>query len=408
MRGYINEITYTSDIVTMRQTAYSLFRFFLSPTVATTPGKREQLATRTVFFLSGFATATWAALVPFAKANTGINEGTLGLLLLCLGCGALISMPLTGTLTSRFGCRRVLSVSAILYSAMLPLLAVLTHVGLLALALLLFGMGVGIAGCASNVQAILVEKAAKRPMMSGFHGFYSVGGIVGALAMSTMMSAGLTELAATAITVFLILGLLLANMAGLLPYAHPPEGPTIAIPKGAVLVLGIICFIVFMAEGTVLDWSAVFLIKHRDMPAAQGGLGFACFASAMTLGRLTGDKIIARLKPHPLVITGALVAALGLVVAITVPYWQAALLGYALIGIGCSNIVPIMFSATGRQTSMPQAVAVPAVTTLGYLGVLAGPAGIGFIAHHSGLGAGFLVVAVLMVVAALLSRNVKI
>ncbi|GAB7211254.1 hypothetical protein OS31_27610 [Dickeya oryzae] len=125
------------------------------------------------------------------------------------------------------------------------------------------------------------------------------------------------------------------------------------------------------------------------MPDAQGALGFACFAATMTLGRLTGDRVVTRLGAQPVVMLGAALAVTGLMLAVWVPFWSVALLGYALIGLGCSNIVPVMFSAIGRQTSMPQAAAVPAVTTLGYLGILAGPASIGFIAHHSSLSAAF-------------------
>ncbi|MGM3161899.1 MFS transporter [Dickeya undicola] len=372
------------------------------------PGQREQRATRVMFFLAGFATAVWAALVPFAKLNTAVDEGTLGLLLLCLGGGALVAMPVTGVLTTRFGCRKVIALAVLLFSLILPWLAVIPDTLLLAIALLMFGIGVGTTDCAMNVQAILVEKASGKAMMSGFHGFYSIGGIVGAGAMSGMMSLGLSPLAASLLSVLMVVLLLLTHLSGLLTYANPPEGPAFAIPRGAVLVLGLICFAVFLAEGTVLDWSAVFLTEHRGMPDTQGALGFACFAAAMTLGRLTGDRVVTALGSQPVVMLGASMAVAGLMLAVWVPLWPVALLGYALIGLGCSNIVPIMFSAIGRQTSMPQAAAVPAVTTLGYFGVLAGPASIGFIAHHSSLSAAFLVVAALLVLVGVSAKAVKV
>lgn len=377
------------------------------PQAAALPAGREQRATRVMFFIAGFATAGWAALVPFAKLNTGVNDGTLGLLLLCLGVGALVAMPLTGLLTTRFGCRAVLVTSVLLFSVILPLLAVLPETSMLALALLVFGMGMGTTDCAMNVQAILVEKAADKPIMSGFHGFYSLGGIVGAGAMSGMMSAGLAPLAASVAISAVSLLLLFSHLSGLLTYANPAEGPVFALPRGAVLTIGTICFAVFLAEGTVLDWSAVFLSEHRAMPEAISGLGFACFAAAMTLGRLTGDAVVSRFGRYPVVITGALVAALGLLLTVVLPLWWAALVGYVLIGLGCANIVPVMFSAIGRQQSMPQAVAVPAVTTLGYMGVLSGPAAIGFVAHASSLPMAFLMVALLMLAVAALCRAVK-
>ncbi|HEI9845571.1 MFS transporter [Morganella morganii] len=371
------------------------------------PARREQMATRALFFVAGFASAAWAALVPFAKLNTGVNDGVLGLLLLCLGGGALVAMPLTGVLTTRFGCRLVMTVSVILLSITLPLLAVIDHTGLLALTLIIFGMGIGITDCAMNIQAIIVEKAAPKPMMSGFHGFYSVGGIAGAGAMSGFMLAGMGALQAAGAVTAVCLLLLALSYKGMLDYAWPSEGPAFAVPRGAVLLIGIICFATFLAEGSVLDWSAVFLTEYRHVPESMGGLGFACFAVLMSLGRLTGDNIVAVLGRPRVVLWGALLAAGGLLLSVLSDNWLLALTGYGLIGLGCANVVPVMFSAIGRQTSMPQAVAVPAVTTLGYLGILAGPASVGLIAYRFTLPAALLAVVALLLLVALLSRKVR-
>lgn len=371
------------------------------------PARREQMATRALFFVAGFASAAWAALVPFAKLNTGVNDGVLGLLLLCLGGGALVAMPLTGVLTTRFGCRLVMTVSVILLSITLPLLAVIDHTGLLALTLIIFGMGIGITDCAMNIQAIIVEKAAPKPMMSGFHGFYSVGGIAGAGAMSGFMLAGMGALQAAGAVTAVCLLLLALSYKGMLDYAWPSEGPAFAVPRGAVLLIGVICFATFLAEGSVLDWSAVFLTEYRHVPESMGGLGFACFAVLMSLGRLTGDNIVAVLGRPRVVLWGALLAAGGLLLSVLSDNWLLALTGYGLIGLGCANVVPVMFSAIGRQTSMPQAVAVPAVTTLGYLGILAGPASVGLIAYRFTLPAALLAVVALLLLVALLSRKVR-
>ena len=391
----------------MRQRVAPLITCFRQTPASEPPGLREQTATRVMFFVTGFATAAWAALVPFAKGNTGVNDAGLGTLLLCLGGGALVAMPLTGVLTTRFGCRAVLTLTVLLFSGILPMLALVSDPWLLAGALLLLGVGLGTTDCAMNVQAILVEKAATRPIMSGFHGFYSIGGIAGALAMSGMMSLGLSPMTASVMTAIGVVLLLARHINGLLTYANPAEGPAFAVPHGKVLTLGLICFALFLAEGTILDWSAVFLTEHRGMPEVRGGLGFACFSATMTLGRMTGDKVVTRLGPHTVVVAGTLTAVLGILVAVGTPGWQSALLGYALIGAGCANVVPIMFSAVGRQDSMPQAIAVPAVTTLGYVGILAGPATIGFIANASSLPIAFLFVAALLLAVAAASKTVK-
>lgn len=371
-----------------------------------TTGALHRLATRIVFFIAGYVTATWAVLVPYAKANTGVNEATLGSLLLCLGMGALVAMPLTGMLTSRYGCRRVIVTALAIVVLITPLLAIIHNPLLLAAALLLFGVGVGVTDCAMNIQAIIVERDAPTPVMSGFHGMYSVGGIAGAGAMTLLLTLGASAFVACLIITLSVLLMLIVSLKGLLPWANPASGPAFAIPRGVVLLIGAICFAVFLAEGTVLDWSAVYLTEVRGVPESLGGLGFTCFAVAMTLLRLTGDKLIARIGALRAVVGGAIVAAVGFAIVTFVPVWQLALLGYVLIGAGCANIVPVMFSAVGRQTRMPQSVAVPAITTLGYLGVLAGPAVIGYVAHATSLTQAFMIIMALMLVVAGLSLTV--
>ncbi|TSH82166.1 MFS transporter [Pantoea sp. paga] len=366
------------------------------------------LATRIIFFIAGFITATWAVIVPFARGNTGVNEAQLGTLLLCLGVGALIAMPVTGWLTSRFGCRRVILVAVALVIISTPWLSVLSDPLLLALALLVFGVGIGVTDCAMNIQAILVEKQAAKPVMSGFHGMYSVGGIAGAGFMTLLLAMGFSVLTGCLLAVAAVIIMTLVSASGLLTYANPAEGPVFAVPRGSVLIIGIICFAVFLTEGTVLDWSAVYLTDVRAIPASLGGLGYTCFAIAMTVARLTGDRIISSLGRLPVVLGGALIAAAGMAMVTFIASWPLALLGYTLVGAGCANIVPVMFSAAGRQTVMPQSVAVPAITTLGYLGVLSGPAVIGYVAHYTHLAFSFSLIMALMLIVGAVSLTLDL
>ncbi|EMY5616531.1 MFS transporter [Providencia stuartii] len=366
------------------------------------------MATRIIFFIAGFATASWAAIVPFVKANTGANDATLGLLLLCFGVGALIAMPLTGAIAAKFGCRKLMVASTIAFCLLLPLLPAISHIGILIVGLLLFGVGIGLTDCAMNIQAVIVDKASEKPIISGFHGYYSVGGIVGAGAMSAILLMGTPPIAAAIIISLVSLLLLSISFKGFLSYANAPTGPLIAIPKGIVLVIGIICFAIFLAEGTVLDWSAVFLIEHHGLEESLGGLGFAAFATTMTIGRLTGDKIVMRVGSARVVFWGALLACIGFMIAVLSPYLSIAIIGYALVGAGCSNIVPVMFSSIGKQNTMPEALAVPAVSTLGYLGILAGPAAIGFVAFQFTLATALLTIAALLVIIAFVSKLVRV
>ena len=371
-------------------------------------GRAEQHSTRLLFLLAGFSAAAWASLVPVAKAATGVNEGELGLVLLCLGIGSLLAMPVSGVVSTRHGCRKVLMVCGVALCACLPLLASVQNVFTLAAALFFFGAMIGTFDCVMNIQAVIVERDSKRPLMSGFHGFYSLGGLLGAATTSTIMDLGVSPIATVSAIALAGVLLLMLIRRHVLPYGNPAEGPPFALPRGEVLFLGMLCMTVFLVEGSMMDWSAVLLTENHGMPVAQAGYGFAAFSLTMTFGRLTGDRIVARVGRRSVVTVGGLLAMGGILLATLVPLWQAALLGDAMVGLGCSNIVPVLFTAVGRQTSMPQSVAVPAMSTLGYAGVLAGPAAIGFIAHHSSLPMAFLLVAALMLFVAISGRFLKL
>ncbi len=363
----------------------------------TGPALRPEVwSTRLIFLIVGIGTAAWASLVPFVKLRAGLGEAQLGVLLLCLGLGSIGAMPLAGAAATRFGLRPVLILGTAAIGLTLPLLASASSALLLGPALLLFGAGMGAVDCAMNIQAIAVERAAGRPMMSGFHGLYSLGSLAGALAAGTLLTLGLGEPGMALAATGAITGLCVLAWPGMLARAATAGGPAFAIPKGAVLLIGLLCCIVFLTEGSVLDWSAVFLVQDRGIAPARATLGYAAFSVTMTVGRLAGDGIVARLGRTRVLVLGAVVAASGLALATLVPDWTAALAGYALVGVGCANIVPVLFTAAGRQTAMPASVAVPAVTTFGYAGVLAGPAVIGFIAQATSLPAAFLVVAALL------------
>lgn len=358
-------------------------------------GPREQVATRAVFLVAGLAMAAWAPLVPFAKARLGVDDGTFGLLLLCLGLGSIIAMPVTGILASRFGCRRVILAGAAVIALVLPLLAIAGSVIELAVALTLFGASVGTVDVAMNIQAVMVEKDSGRSMMSGFHGLFSLGGILGAGGVTILLGSGLPPLATTLVVDVLLVALLGFSFSGLLPYGNRDAGttPLFVVPRGIVVFIGLLCFLVFMCEGAILDWSALFMISaHRSDPA-QAGLAYTMFAIAMTIGRLSGDWIVRHLGGTRILVTGGILGAAGFALAVFAPDPAFALVGFALVGLGASNIVPVFFTAAGRQTAMPPSLAVAAITTLGYGGILLGPAAIGFVAQHSSLGVALLLLA---------------
>ena len=372
------------------------------------PGRLEQMSTRIAFFIAGFTLAAWAPLVPYAKARAGLDEATLGLLLLCLGAGSILAMPVAGVLATRFGCRRVLIGGTLLICLALPLLATASSMPLLVATLFVFGAGLGCVDSTVNLQALIVERASGRNMMSGFHGLFSVGGIAGAAGVSALLALGLSPLWAIVVVIVLTLAALLKAAPHLLPYGSESSGPAFAVPHGVVLFIGLLCFTVFLAEGAMLDWSAVFLTTEKNIGEAYAGLGYAAFALTMTAGRLTGDTIVKRLGARRVIVVGGIFAAAGMALATLAPSWEVSLLGYALVGMGCSNIVPVLYTAVGKQTVMPEHIAVPAITTLGYAGILAGPAAIGFIAHASSLSMAFLLIAAMLVAVAISGRILRV
>lgn len=370
------------------------------------PGFAQQVSTRIAFLITGLGMSAWAPLVPYAKSRLDINEATLGLLVLCLGVGSLLAMPVTGILTGRFGCRRVIVASGLLFTTCLAFLAIAPTVPLMALALLLFGAGLGVNDVAMNVQAVIVEKASGRNMMSGFHGFYSLGGILGAVGVTAMLWTGFSPLWSVMAVMGVIVVLLIACASSLLPYGSTTRDPLFIRPRGRILFIGSLCFMVFLAEGSVLDWSAVFMTSVRDIDPVKAGLGYAAFSVAMTFGRLTGDRIVKMLGGRRIILWGGLCAAAGFVLLVALPYELTGYLGFVLIGLGASNIVPVLFTAAGNQTVMPVSLAIASVATMGYAGILAGPAMVGLVAQFSSLSVSFLIVAAGLVAVASRARRV--
>lgn len=336
-----------------------------------------------------------------------MDDAMLGLVLLCLGAGSILAMPLTGVLASRQGCQRVMVASTAMMCAMLPLLAFAASPAALGIALFVFGAGMGAMDCAMNMQAVVVERESGRAMMSGFHAFYSIGGFVGAALMTALLSGGFMLWSATSLAMFGIVLLAVFSARFWRADRVTAGGASFAWPHGVVLLIGLFAFVLFLAEGAILDWSAVFLTEVRQVDAAHAGSGFVAFSLTMTVMRLLGDRLVERMGRLRTIIVGSMCAAAGLLLASWAPHWPTTLFGFALVGLGCANVVPVLFSMTGQQRVMPEGLAVAAVTTLGYAGILAGPALIGVIAHASSLVVAFLCVAAALVGVAISARWLK-
>lgn len=353
-----------------------------SADISTTAPAR--LATRLAFFAAGFVMACCAPLFPFFKSGVGADKAEFGILLLCLGLGSIIAMPATGLIAARRGARPLILWGGFGLIAVLPLLALAGTPLLLGAGLFVFGASLGTIDVAMNIHGAEVEGIEKRPLMSNFHAFFSIGGFFGASLITVLLSLSVPVFICAFIgALFALVAMLIARPRFLSVAGKEPE--PFAIPRGIVLLLAVLAGISFLVEGAVLDWSALLLIDLDITPAENAGIGYILFSIAMLLARLTGDRFVSAVGGFVTLVLGGVVTALGLALVLLAPMAFAALSGFVLIGLGAANLVPVLFSAAGRQTIMPPGIAIAAVTTTGYAGILIGPAMIGFVSDATSL-----------------------
>ena len=360
-------------------------------------GMREVHAARAFFFIGGFGTATWAPLVPLLRERLMVGDDVLGRLLLCSGVG---SMPLSGALAMRLGCRRVVMTASILFAAILLLVSCVDALSLAVPIVLIFGAVMGCIDVVVNIVAVLVEKGIGRRIMSGMHAFWSLGGFAGAGLYGVWVGLlGLTPFQSTAIAAGLILLLTAVYGRHLIPYGGG-GGALLALPRGIIVFVGMTAFIAFLSEGAVMDWGGVYLTTVRGMDLALAGTGYSVFSAAMLTMRFLGDRVVQRIGALLVAVGGALLAFGGILLVMFAPVDALLYVGFFAIGIGSANIVPVFFSLMGRQNVMPVSAAVSAVSTMGYLGILAGPAAIGFVSSLTTLQTAFAMLAALSILQA--------
>lgn len=355
-------------------------------------------AIKAIFLVCGLGVSSWAPMVPFAKDRLHLNDANLGVLLLMLGAGAISMMPVGGVLANRYGSRVIMSCAVFVIAIVLPLLLIIINPVCMGVTLFIFGAAVGTLDVAMNAHGVQVQNRFGKPIMSSLHGLFSVGGLLGSLGLGFLMKLGLEPIVAAICIAVLLISIVfwkykalfsrLTEKAAIQEFSLTKEqGNTKSAFRltGSVLFLGAMCFAVFLSEGAMLDWSAVFLRENRGVEEELAGSGYAAFSIAMATMRLLGDKLVARLDSRRVVVGGSLFAALGVFLAVGTPWVFTALLGFVLLGLGAANIVPIFISVGGRLKDVSAAVAIPVITTIGYIGQLAGPAMLGFIAQHYSL-----------------------
>jgi len=344
------------------------------------------------FFVNGMGFGGWAAQVPRALARLHVDEGAFGLMLLGMGIGSILAMVFSGRLISRFGAPVLIRLGIAVFLATYVVLSTASSWGLFVAALLLFGAAGGLADVAMNAYAADVEAHKNWRVMASFHGMWSVGGLVGAAAGSFMLAV-VSDLAQALVLSGCLAILFMTCQHNLVRLQHRSSertGKRWAIGQ-VTLVLGILAAVCFSAEGAVRDWSSLFMANEVQASIARAGWGFAAFSATMALCRLSGDWVRSRFGERRVVVLSGIIAVIGYALAVGFTNYPLAVAGFALVGLGLSNVVPILVSAAGRTASPGSSIAI--VVSAGYAGYLASPPILGFIASQTSLATMFLIIA---------------
>lgn len=353
-------------------------------------GARLRLARVAVtytFAVSGALLGSWAPRIPQVKTDLALQPGALGLALLAPAAGSLVAMPLAGAAAARWGSRPVTRVLLAAFCLLPGLVGLARGLWSLWLALFAWGTSVGALDVCMNAQGVSVQRGYGRPVLSGFHAAFSLGGFAGAGAGSAAAALGVPvgwQLAGLG-AVLLAVGW---PLSGAFVPDGAPDGPrpgTFVLPSGRLLVLGCAAFACFVCEGAAADWSSVHLRESLGAPAGVAGSAFAGFSLAMTAGRVVGDRVTARLGAVRMLRVSAVVAAAGLAAGLATGTVWGGVAGFCLFGAGLSCVVPILFGAAGRTAGGAGAPSIAAVATCGYLGWLLGPTLLGGLAQAVGL-----------------------
>lgn len=379
---------------------------------------RARLGVFGTFFVAGFGLAAWLVNIPPVQERTGISHATLGILLLILGLGGVVGMQISGILIARFGSKIVALAALAVFVLAVNLPAHATGAVFLGVALFVFGLGNGSLDVAMNDQAVIVEREYGRPIMSAFHAFWSIGGAAGALfgaaSQAFDLSVATSVLAAAAVTALVgvaSIGWMLPGAPSTAAPAVSPVRATAADRAGApnsrsqpgvrarVIAFGVLAFLLMLAEGVANDWAALHAVDHLGEPTARAALAYATFAVAMTVGRLSVDRIAHRFGPAFVVRYGSVAAAVGITAVMLSPAFPLTLAGWAVFGLGLAGVVPQLFTAAGNISSTGQSIVLSRVVGAGYVGQLAGPALIGLVAGWVGLNLAFVLPLAVCVVA---------
>ncbi|MBL7738813.1 MAG: MFS transporter [Chitinophagaceae bacterium] len=369
-----------------------------------------RIAVAAFYFSMGFCFASWASRIPDIKTNLHLSEAELGTVLLALPIGQLLTMPISGRLVTKYGSRTILSFAILLYAIELTNIGWATQMWQLALALFIFGVVGNMSNISVNTQGVLAEKIYGRPIMTSFHGVWSVAGFSGAMVGLLMMNLKLTPRQHFFVVAAMVFIVVLIARKYLIPGTSAPaeKKKFFSKPDGVLVQLGIIAFCSMSAEGAMFDWSGVYFKEVVKTPESLVIVGYASFMIMMATGRFIGDRIIARVGRKKLIqISGILVLA-GLLISVAFPYLITATLGFLVVGFGVSSIIPTVYSTAAKSSKIGPGMALASVSSIGFLGFLMGPPVIGYIAQLASLRYSFAVVALFGLCITLIVSKLKV
>jgi len=378
--------------------------------------RRARVAIAIIFFADGAIFGSWVSRIPAIKDNVDARTGPLGLALLGIAVGALLSRQVAGQLVVRMGSRFITRVGIASFCVTLPLPALTTNVTVLGLALIGFGVAVGVLDVAMNANAVAVQSEIGRPVMSSFHGTYSVGGLTGAVGGGRATAAGVSPLlhfTLVAVTLGLISlvasSWLLSSAGAAAPKAAPVHGWA-KLPRQyrlALFLLGFVGLCSMVGEGAAGDWGAIYLHDNLGTSLGFASSGFAAYSIAMAAGRLLDDRFVSRWGGLQVITWSAAFAGTCFALALLIGNPVVAICGFTALGLGLSAVIPVTFSMAGHLGEDAAGPAITVVSSIAVTGSLAGPPVIGFVAEVVGLPAALGLVSVLAFVAAGLVRVIK-
>lgn len=363
----------------------------------------SRIATRCAFFSAGIMTSPWASIMPYVKERLDLNAMHYASLILCYGLGAVILMPFTGKLASRFGIKPLILMACLgVTLGMNGLSHEHLHLVLAYCCVLLWGMSLGLFDVANNIHGAYVEEEAGRHLMSSFHAWYAVGCITSALFCALSLHLGLHTFYLTLSLAFICVALLfyyygkLINTHGTgvetsseaLKSTQDVEVKKRLIPvylTFPVLIIGIICLIMYLTEGMIYDWSAVYLINNAAVDITIASVGYLAYQIAIAIMRFKGDSLVTSIGATKLIVGGAVIACASLVTIALSENAYLMVVGFFICGLAIANVVPVMLSETARISGVNQGKAISFVGTLGYSGLLLGPGVLGMVATLCGL-----------------------